>query len=358
MKSLYDYYFYWARFEEEEILMKREYLFDNIKGIMLFLVALGHLLDVYMVRELYNFEYNLMKYIYLFHMPMFAFVTGYFAKDLQKARMHAVKKVLMPYLYFQTAYVFIAGLMIAVGAVSYNADVFNYSIIVPSSAFFYLLAVFLWKVFANDIMNLKHPVCMAVLLGVLISSTKVSEFHWAYGAVFSLMVFFVLGVKCDKDQINKIRKIPHFISVIILIVGIIPAVYFPYAMHSIRINYQDQGFSDLEGIMWRLIFYCIAFIMGLAIINLVSDKKTVLSQIGKYSILVYAGSTFLSPSGYAVLDHFFGISRSRVLNFVGIVLFCMLIVFIMSREWVAKLYTIIESRLTNFIFNKDEYGEK
>ena len=56
----------------------RDHLFDNIKALMLFLVPLGHTLDVFIADG--NVEEILMKYIYLFHMPIFAFVTGYFTK--------------------------------------------------------------------------------------------------------------------------------------------------------------------------------------------------------------------------------------------------------------------------------------
>ena len=76
----------------------RDHLFDNIKALMLFLVPLGHTLDVFIANG--NVEEILMKYIYLFHMPIFAFVTGYFTKNLDKAQENAVKKCLIPYLVF------------------------------------------------------------------------------------------------------------------------------------------------------------------------------------------------------------------------------------------------------------------
>ena len=77
---------------------QRDYLMDNIKALLLFLVAFGHTLDVYKGDG--GIELYLMKYIYLFHMPMFAFITGYFTKDLDKARNNAVQKSLIPYIIF------------------------------------------------------------------------------------------------------------------------------------------------------------------------------------------------------------------------------------------------------------------
>lgn len=170
---------------------ERVYLFDNIKGIMLYLVAFGHILDVYMGKA--GVEYNLMKYIYLFHMPMFAFVTGYFSKDYDKARENAVRKILIPYLFFQLSYVLVGAIMIALGLASFNANVFNYSIILPSSAFYYFLAVFFWKLLGKDIMKFRYPLLISLILGLLIGVVGSSEFICGYGAVFALLIFYVGG---------------------------------------------------------------------------------------------------------------------------------------------------------------------
>ncbi len=100
-----------------------------------------------------GFELYLMKYIYLFHMPVFAFVTGYFSKNLEKSRNNAVEKCLIPYIVLQGAYIIVANLLMALGLASFNSDIFNSSILLPSSAFYYLLAVFFWKLLGKDILG-------------------------------------------------------------------------------------------------------------------------------------------------------------------------------------------------------------
>lgn len=183
-------------------------MMDNVKALLLFLVAFGHTLDVY--KGSGGVELYIMKYIYLFHMPLFAFITGYFTKNFERARETAVEKCLMPYLIFQGLYVIMANVMIHIGLASFNSDVFNSSILIPSSAFYYLLAVFFWKIFAKDIMRVKYPLLLSVFLGVIISLTKMDVFHVGYGAVFSLLPFFVLGVICDSECISKIRRLPKW----------------------------------------------------------------------------------------------------------------------------------------------------
>ena len=62
--------------EEKKVTVSvRDSQMDNIKAILLFLVALGHTLDVY--KDVWNVNMYLMKYIYLFHMPLFFMISGF-----------------------------------------------------------------------------------------------------------------------------------------------------------------------------------------------------------------------------------------------------------------------------------------
>lgn len=329
---------------------KRDYLMDNIKALLLFLVAFGHTLDAYKGTD--GIELYMMKYLYLFHMPMFAFITGYFTKNLEKARKTAVEKTLLPYLLFQGTYIIMAVIMINVGLASFNSTSFNSSIIVPSSAFYYLLAVFFWKLLAKDIMHFRAPFFLSLLLGLLISVTSMDQFHIGYGAVFSLLPFFVLGILCTQDNILKLRKIPKIIPIVVLLLGSVPAIFLPYEIHSIRMTYHSVGFNNLEGILYRIVFYIIAVLMGMAIICLMTDKKTIVSHIGVASILVYAGSTFLAPHAYLILDRMFSISNNRVVNLVCIVVFCIAVIFACSVPLFLKWYNKILECIINKVLRK------
>ena len=81
------------------------------------------------------------------------------------------------------------------------------------------------------------------------------------------------GIKCTESIINKIRKVPHVIAVFVLLLGLIPASVCPYSIHSIRLNYESEGFTNIEGMLWRCLFYIVAIVMGMAIINLLPATK-------------------------------------------------------------------------------------
>lgn len=75
----------------------RNYKLDNIKVILIFFVIFGHLLETVGGDNLY-------KIIYSFHMPVFIFISGWFApsKCVSKKTMF---KLIHPYILFQLLYI-------------------------------------------------------------------------------------------------------------------------------------------------------------------------------------------------------------------------------------------------------------
>lgn len=58
---------------------ERDYLFDNIKGLLIFLVVFGHLISYSSFKKIHSIDFIYLS-IYIFHMPIFVFISGYFSK--------------------------------------------------------------------------------------------------------------------------------------------------------------------------------------------------------------------------------------------------------------------------------------
>lgn len=330
---------------------ERNHLFDNLKGLMLILVAVGHILDPYIVEQDSLYRY-LMQYIYLFHMPMFAFVTGYFSKNTEKGRATAVQNVLVPYLFWQILYIGVALASIALHLANYNVSVFHPSILLPTSPLYYLLCVFVWKLIATDLkkMGFVRAIILSVVSGALISTIANEEFHIGWGATLSLMIFFVLGLYCTPEHIEKIRRIPHIAAVAVLLLAIIPATQLPYCFRNVRFTYASVGLSNGMGILYRLLFFAIAIVMILAFINLFSAKRTPLAPIGENAILVYAGSSFASPTLYLLIAGIFSLDANPAVNLICMVLFSILLTRFCAMNWIKRIYDWIMGHITHFLF--------
>ena len=95
---------------KEQYLMKtRDYQLDNIKGLMIYLVVVGHVL-VQLYPGGLNGDILIRLFycvIYSFHMPVFVFISGYFSKRAGDYASYAKKVTngcLLPYLIFNFAY--------------------------------------------------------------------------------------------------------------------------------------------------------------------------------------------------------------------------------------------------------------
>lgn len=327
----------------------RNYLFDNLKALMLFLVVIGHILDPYIERQDSIYRY-LMQYIYLFHMPMFAFITGYFTKNTEKARNTAVRNVLIPYLFWQILYIATALLFIRMGLANYNTDVFRPSLLLPSSPLYYLLCVFIWKVFAKDLAGLRFPLLFSFAAGLLVSFVFDEAFHIGWGACFSLLIFFVLGLLCTEEHVKIIRKIPRPAAVAVLSAAVIPSVLLPYSFRNVRFTYESVGLSPISGAGYRALFYLIAILMIVALLNLMSDKKTRFSHVGVNAILVYAGSSFASPALYLLIARFLPVADSEWGNLAAMTIFAAALVLFCSMEWIRRIYDFVMDGVCGVIF--------
>lgn len=57
---------------------------DNVKALLIFLVVMGHVFDYYTKEE--PAARSVFVFIYMFHMPLFLFVSGLFSKNTVKKR--------------------------------------------------------------------------------------------------------------------------------------------------------------------------------------------------------------------------------------------------------------------------------
>ena len=120
-------------------MSKRNYHIDNIKLLLLFLVALAHTLIPF--REMHIGIDYVIKAIYFFHMPMFALVTGYLVSKSKRDIWGYVKKLLVPYVVFQALYVVLGKTMVLLGVMDYSANTMTISMVEPSSPLYFLVCL-------------------------------------------------------------------------------------------------------------------------------------------------------------------------------------------------------------------------
>lgn len=72
----------------------RSFYWDNIKGILILLTVFAHVL--YQMQNMSCTINTTVDFIYLFHMPAFVFVSGYFGKSERSRSARSIIKLAVP----------------------------------------------------------------------------------------------------------------------------------------------------------------------------------------------------------------------------------------------------------------------
>lgn len=111
------------RFKGELVAKVRLAYFDNIKGVLIILVVVGHLLEPCARLGSAGLEgFRILDFIYMFHMPLFIFLTGLFSKSVFK---NGCFRAEVPLFYFAICFLLYTGLMVEKCLLGSNVS-FNY----------------------------------------------------------------------------------------------------------------------------------------------------------------------------------------------------------------------------------------
>ena len=324
----------------------RNYLFDNIRGILIFLVVMGHLLRHEMGVS--NFIKAIYFFIYLFHMPAFIFITGYFSKHIDKCRRKAVQGFFLPYIVINT---FFWGYEKFILRGEHEA----FRVLTPQWGMWFFLAVFVWKMLLTDFVRIRFILPLSIAVGLLSGYSSEFGSKLSLARILAFLPFFLLGFYMNETHIDKIRKIPKFIcSLIIVCYAGISYVVVRKDIFSMGNFYMKECYDNLtnvmiSGVFTRMYIYVSATIITFCLINLLSTKKTFLSTIGKNSITVYVIHLFIIMN----LDEIELPWSGTKLYLLFALVAAALISYVCSRHFVLSIYNYLMNGITT-IFIKDK----
>ena len=303
----------------------RIYMFDNLKAVLILLVVFGHALEPILyekIKIIYSF-------IYLFHMPLFVFCSGYLSK-------YNVKKILTnifyPFILFQLLYCLF----------DINAPI---QFTTPYWNLWYLFAIAIWililpllEIIIKTKIRIIALISFAFLLGILSGFDITLGYYMSLSRIIYFLPFFIVGF-CVKRAV-KIEKLQLVISkwYIRYIVGILTAVIilwlcFYYKNMDVRWLYGSYAYNGGYSYMTRILFYFSAFVISLFLISVIPKNKTFFSYIGQRSMQIYLLHGFVIYINENICRHIQN-------NYVKLLISCVLsilVVFILSCRLVQKI---------------------
>ena len=169
-------------------MTKRNYHLDNVKFILITLVSIGHFISQQLTNQ--TFLNNLFFFIYMFHMPLFIFISGYFSKSFYndgKIKIEKIINFLILFFVFQIINNLILG------------D--NITMVQLSNISWYIFATVIWMCTIPFISNLKpkYVLAIALFLAIMSGFDKTATNAFAIARIVNYYPFFLLGYYCSKE---------------------------------------------------------------------------------------------------------------------------------------------------------------
>lgn len=265
----------------------RIYYWDNIKGILIFLVVLGHFLLDYIDM---GYAKYVVCFIYFFHMPAFVFVSGFFSKNENARASKSIAKIILIYLVFNTAIMIVSTVLFDV----------NYQLITPYYSFWYLIALVFWRVTIKYIEKYKGILYVSVIASLLVGFWSDVSNVFSIARIIVFYPFFIAGYKLSDEKISDILQLKNRKEIIkalmLLLTAISLSIYSVSRINYINLNHLTMGsYASIYDLFIRLIILMIAMVMIIAILNLTPQRHVpLLSKWGKNSLSIFVLHRFIT----------------------------------------------------------------
>ncbi|MBR1687993.1 MAG: acyltransferase family protein [Prevotella sp.] len=272
--------------------MKRDTYWDSLKFVLIALVVYGHIVvnydDVRINKLMLNF-------VYLFHMPLFVFVSGRFSRirDVRKYRKGIVRLV-ETYVVFQ--------LLLSVFAWMQGGRWSWVSLLVePNWLLWYLLALIWWRLAVMVLYYCKIPSSSPYLLVVSICIGLMSGFIPVSGTLalqrtLGFLPYFALGyVTASVDVRQYVKRIPILVAISVIVAVLIAfwkidINFKPFLSH--LLPYTVSGVSVTDALLVRCIILLLAMVIGAMVMRVVPARQ-ILAKWGMKTMHIYIYHAFI-----------------------------------------------------------------
>ncbi|NGT96957.1 acyltransferase family protein [Clostridium perfringens] len=339
----------------------RNYLIDNSKGLLIFLVVLGHSLEF--IRKDYEVARLLYVFIYEFYMPVFVFISGYLSKNVEKGRRNAVRNFLTPFLLFNIIWnlITLVGPLFLRGKFTELPSEQAFSFFTPGWALWYIFAMFLWKILLPDLLKFKNIFILSVIAGIFVKLSGEFGSYMALSRIITFAPFFLAGYYSSEEKLKRFRKFTRFNilnkvpSILILIIGVLIALIFVnYSNIADEFFWADRSYSNFNieiftGILLYIAVYIIGFAFVYVFINLMPENQTFLSKIGKNTLSVYFLHTYFIGSILGLTS----LMSSNLGKLLALIVGSLIVTFILSRDGVARFFNKFLDKFNRLLFIKE-----
>lgn len=332
------WYYPYNEIDDNTMMNNRSYFLDNLKFILIILVVVGHF-----SLKLCNIKIidKLVYYIYIFHMPCFIFTNGLLAKKMNqggKLRVDKILSIFSMYLLFKIGNAILSLIFLN----NFCLDLFH-----DSSAPWYLLSLCIWYLFVPLMERIKPKYFIpgSIFIGLIAGYFDIIKFTFSLSRVLVFLPFFAIGFYLSNEKLEVfLNKGLRLLALSFLTGEFICVVVFWKKLSAVySILYGGTPYSDglgnlaPYGILFRSIWYVVAFITSASIMLLIPRCKLFFSELGGRTLQIYMTHIWirnvLNYIGFFVI-----IKEGPAYLDILIILGSIGLTFLLGNKWLKKLY--------------------
>jgi len=267
--------------------MTRDIGLDNFKCILIAAVVIGHSIEPILAR--FEWLKVIYTFIYLFHMPMFAYASGVVSTKVldNRAISGIVRKLIIPYISLEIIYSVFDFYL-------FSRNTLNISPLVPYWILWYIFSLVLWRLLLPFFNQFNFPVVLSLVAG-LACGINTFDYNLSFSRTFVFLPFFLIGHYHHSTIVTvldnyRFRK--HFSAA--LITCLFVALWLASELINIDLAwlYGSRSYSSLKtswelGVLYRSSMYVLAFILGLALLAITPSASNAFTRYGKDSLYIY-----------------------------------------------------------------------
>ena len=317
--------------------------FDNLKGLAITLVVIGHLICLTNDPEL-NFIRN---FIFLIHLPIFFFVSGYFSKIDESQPFNSFKRLMIPFFIFCIIYWLFQKYIL----LDNPKTLFVY----PGYGLWFLISLFLMKMMLPIINRFRYPLVASFVFAIAIGFIDCNFF--GISRTFVYLPIFLVGFYYNQYVFKFQQKYDSAYSllckrkaVLVLVALTILALIIcaeTFTINLISLKYAYHGFNSFE-IISRAIVIGIGILSTLILNQLMTNREISLTQVGKNSMVVYIFHLFMVKILKSILKPYYAYHPGMTL--LAAVALSLIIVFILSRDFISSIYNRFIEMICDLLF--------
>lgn len=270
-----------------QVQQRGETFFLNLRFLLILCVFIGNAIEPLITRM--TGLNSLYLWIFTFHMPLFVFVTGYFAKSnlAGEAGRKIMLQIGMQYLIFQSLYSILDITVFQVKGI-------HHSFFAPYLLLWFLASHLCWR--ALLLMMRKctpaQQLCISIALGVLVGYLRLDGTWLSISRTFVFLPFFIAGYHFSFAALERFLTRKLRIAGIVLSAGLFLAITIGGTELVPGWLYGNMTYMQLDQYTWyagfyRLALYLLQLAAGVVFLSFVPKQESKLTDYGRRTLYVF-----------------------------------------------------------------------